>query len=279
MDGFRFSVAPLAAFLVFAASAGIIWLAHIEAGEMTVDRRPPLVKASTAPLKRSPDDPGGRAIADLGGVGDLLRDQPVETEERLLPRTEQPVTPDERGDTPGAALNPEARLEARAALEALVSEIRSDRPADGQSGVGGPEFDASSTPTSPARPPASPARPVDSTSSNPAEAAEAVTDASATEGQPAETDVASLSPTFEATTHGRYRVQLAAVRAENDAKRAWSLFQQQLGPFISGLQPFFERAETSNGTFYRVQVGPFGDTADADRLCVELKKQNASCFV
>ena len=94
-----------------------------------------------------------------------------------------------------------------------------------------------------------------------------------------ETDVASLSPSFEATTDGRYRVQLAAVREEEDAQKAWALFQEQLGPYISGLQPFFERADTSNGIFYRVQVGPFGETAEADRLCVELKKQNASCFV
>ena len=101
MLGFRFSFAPLLALFAFAASAAIVWLAHVDAGDMTVDRRPPLVKASTAPLKRSPDDPGGSAVADLGGVRDLLRDQPAESEERLLPRTEQPVTPAGRGKRSG----------------------------------------------------------------------------------------------------------------------------------------------------------------------------------
>ena len=124
MMGMRFSFAPLLALVVFAASAGVIWLAHIEAGEMTVDRRPPLVKASTLPLKRTPDDPGGRVVADLGGVGDLLQDQPVETEERLLPRSEQPVTPAEGALVEGTDPNTGEQSQARAALEALVSEIR-----------------------------------------------------------------------------------------------------------------------------------------------------------
>jgi cell division septation protein DedD len=101
-----------------------------------------------------------------------------------------------------------------------------------------------------------------------------------TSSQPvAETDLAALTPTFETTSGGRFRIQLAAVREEGDAERAWELFRDQLDPFISGLQPFFERAETSNGVFYRVQVGPFAESDEADRLCAELKKQNASCFV
>lgn len=268
MMGFRFSLAPLLALAVFAASAGVIWLAHIEAGEMTLDRRPPLVKAATAPLKRSPEDPGGSAVADLGGVGDLLREQPADAEERLLPRAEQPVTPAGGDEASG-------RLAARAALEALVSEIGTERPEGrGDAGVGGPNPDASVNFPSPSRP------------GSDAGTTEPVTPRAVTAGTepaaddtPAETDVAAISPTFEADSDGRYRVQLAAVREEEDARRAWSLFQTQLGPFISGLRPFFERAETSNGVFYRVQVGPFGETAEADRLCVELKKQNASCFV
>lgn len=277
MIGFRFSFAPFLALLAFAASAGVIWLAHIEAGEMSLDRHPPLVKASTIPLKRSPEDPGGRAVADLGGVGDLLRHQPTEAEERLLPRSEQPVTPAEGDASQGAEPDAEARLEARAALEALVSEIRGDQSSGDEAGAGGPNPDASVAFPSPSKPASSAesGQPVTPRAVTPV-ASEA---GAAADGQPAETAVASISPTFEASADGRYRVQLAAVRAEEDAKRAWAIFQEQLGPFIGGLKPFFERAETSNGIFYRVQVGAFAETAEADRLCIELKKQKASCFV
>lgn len=271
MMGFRFSMAPLLALAVFAASAGVVWLAHIEAGEMTVGRTPPVVKAASQPLKRTPDDPGGSDVADLGGVGDLLRDQPSEAEERFLPRSEQPVTPAGR-DSAGAPV--QENTDARAALEALVTEVRSDRSSNGDAGVGGPNPDAPVSFPSPSRPSGS-AEPV-----TPRSVALPESDTPpAVEDQPAGTEVAALSPAFETVPDGRYRVQLAAVRAEDDAQRAWDLFQQQLGPFITGLKPFFERAETSNGIFYRVQVGAFSETDEADRLCVELKKQSVSCFV
>lgn len=281
---FRFSLAPLLALTAFAASAGVIWLAHIEAGEMTLVRTPPLVKASTQPLKASPEDPGGSEVADLGGVADLLRDrdQPAETEERLLPKPEQPVTPaDGDGQTAGS-LTPRSD-EARAALEALVSEVRGNRPANGDPGIGGPNPNEPVNFPSPSRPPETvaalePATTLEPTTpravSLPASDPPALVDA-----QPAETEVALVTPSFEGSPDGRFRVQLAAVREEEDARRAWALFQEQLGPFVSGMQPFFERAETSNGVFYRVQIGPFAENIEADRLCVELKKQEVSCFV
>jgi cell division septation protein DedD len=271
-------MAPLLALAAFAASGAVIWLAYGDAREMAPNGQPPLIQADATPLKRSPDDPGGRAVAELGGVGELLIDQPDQAEERLLPRPEQPVAPPaEAGE----------RTKARAALEALVSEIRSDRIADGDVGVGGPNSEDPVNFPSPARPSFEPS-PAESSvagSNQPSEERRAVTAATA---RPAETsapepqpnvEIAVASPTFKATPGGRYRVQLAAVREEADAKRAWAVFQEHLGPFISGLQPFFERADTSNGVFYRVQVGPFGETSEADQLCVELKKQDASCFV
>jgi hypothetical protein len=78
---------------------------------------------------------------------------------------------------------------------------------------------------------------------------------------------------------GDYRIQLAAVRGEADARRAWDLFLADLGPVLSGLQSFIERADTANGVFYRVQVGPFASQQAAESLCDELKQRNASCFV
>ncbi len=274
MMGIRFSMAPLLALAAFVASAGVVWLAHIEAGEMTVGRTPPLVKAASLPLKRAPDDPGGSDVADLGGVGDLLRDQPSEAEERFLPKSEQPLTPSERDS---ADVSGQENTDAIAALEALVTEVRNDRTSNGDAGVGGPNPDAPVSFPSPSRP------------SGSIETVEPITPRSvlepetytppASEDQAADTEVAALSPAFDTIPDGRFRVQLAAVRAEDDAQRAWDLFQEQLGSTITGLKPFFERAETSKGVFYRVQIGAFDLSTEADRLCVELKKQSVSCFV
>ena len=88
---------------------------------------------------------------------------------------------------------------------------------------------------------------------------------------PSQTQVASSGPT--------YRIQLAAVRDEADARRAWDLFQLDLGDVLAGLDPVIERAETANGTFYRVQVGEFASLSNAEALCDRLKQRNASCFV
>ena len=78
---------------------------------------------------------------------------------------------------------------------------------------------------------------------------------------------------------GDFRIQLAAVRGEDDARRAWNLFMVDLGPVLSRVEPIFERAETANGVFYRVQIGPFASQETAENLCDELKQRNASCFV
>jgi len=107
--------------------------------------------------------------------------------------------------------------------------------------------------------------------SAPPEAPEPSPSAELTPAPPAAPQVAAVED--------RYRVQLAAVRAEADARRAWDLFQADLGDVLRDVQPFFERAETANGIFYRVQIGPFASQATAESRCEDLKQRNASCFV
>jgi len=107
--------------------------------------------------------------------------------------------------------------------------------------------------------------------SAPPEAPETAPAAESTPAPPAAPQVAAVED--------RFRVQLAAVRAEADARRAWDLFQADLGDVLRDVQPFFERAETANGIFYRVQIGPFASQATAESRCEDLKQRNASCFV
>jgi hypothetical protein len=76
-----------------------------------------------------------------------------------------------------------------------------------------------------------------------------------------------------------YRVQLAAVREQDDVQRAWADLVNRLGSLVAGHEPYYERAETANGVFYRIQLGPFASEGDADRLCSEVQQRNASCFV
>lgn len=76
-----------------------------------------------------------------------------------------------------------------------------------------------------------------------------------------------------------YRIQLASVRDEADARRAWELYRLDLGAVLSGLPPVIERADIANGTFYRVQAGAFADRLQAEAVCDQLKQRNTACLV
>jgi hypothetical protein len=95
--------------------------------------------------------------------------------------------------------------------------------------------------------------------------------------------VAALAPADAAgrqrSSDATYRVQLAAVRAQDDARRAWEDLVLRWGTLVADYKPFYERAETANGVFTRIQLGPFASEQSAERLCVEVQRQNASCFV
>ena len=109
--------------------------------------------------------------------------------------------------------------------------------------------------------------------------------APAPEARPGSSEIATATPPqappprVPIAADGDFRIQLAAVRGEADAQRAWQLFMGDLGPVLADVEPIFERADTANGVFYRVQIGPFASQEAAESLCEQLKRRNASCFV
>jgi hypothetical protein len=146
---------------------------------------------------------------------------------------------------------------------------------------------AASTRAAPAVPPQKPAlaavaaTAATGTEAPPAEASTA-TPATAPPGPDGSTETAALSATRTpppVAADGEFRIQLAAVRGQADARRAWDLFVADMAPVLSGMEPIFERADTTNGVFYRVQIGPFASQQTAESLCEQLKQRNASCFV
>jgi hypothetical protein len=95
--------------------------------------------------------------------------------------------------------------------------------------------------------------------------------------------VAAIAPAEPVARQGvgsaGFRIQLAAVRDEADAHRAWTGLVERLGSLVADYEPYYQRAETSNGVFYRIQVGSFASERAADAVCVEVQRRNASCFV
>lgn len=90
--------------------------------------------------------------------------------------------------------------------------------------------------------------------------------------------VASSTPTSNKTVP-HFRVQVAAVHDEADARPAWEKAQTDHGTVLAGMEPHIVRAETSNGIIYRIQTGPFQTRSEAFRFCTRLRERGAICIV
>ncbi|MEX2296610.1 MAG: SPOR domain-containing protein, partial [Dongiaceae bacterium] len=92
--------------------------------------------------------------------------------------------------------------------------------------------------------------------------------------EPEAVETASLPP-------GSYRVQLAAVRSEADARTIWAQLQQKLPELLGDLSLFIERIDlgSDKGIFYRVQAAPLVDHQSAQKLCGNLSARGQDCLV
>ncbi|HEX6141343.1 MAG TPA: SPOR domain-containing protein [Geminicoccaceae bacterium] len=210
------------------------------------------------------------AAAAAGGEADAVdRAAPEEAEQAIRELfqdeegTRLATAPDQRREAP-QVLRPEPTPEASA--RAPAARAPSPEVAEAPAGPAPGERDAQSAARAADPPPSEPppSEPAAGVRTTPAVAPAARLAAPAS-------DVALDGPHF--------RVQLAAVRNEADAQRAWDLFRADYGDVLAGVEPIFERGETTNGVFYRVQLGPYAELNRAERLCEELKQRNASCFV
>jgi cell division septation protein DedD len=250
----------------------------------------PLTPLATTGVAEAADE-GDPVTAPNGALG------PAATPTGAAPSALAGLAEDD-GDPPQSGAEGGAP-QAEAALQALLEQVSrppgATPPADATTGAAGAPPATSPAPPSVAQqevrpavaaPAAQPATPApDRSESAIAAIAPGQPVTGAAQGAPAPAPApqpAAQQPTQSAATEAvadRYRVQLAAVREEADARRAWDLFMIDLGPVLTRLQPYFERAETTNGVFYRVQAGPFATLDSAESVCTELKQRNASCFV
>lgn len=98
--------------------------------------------------------------------------------------------------------------------------------------------------------------------------------------QPAST--ASPAPTPSAASGGGagYRIQLAAVRSQEEADATWKRLSSRHKALLGGHTPVIRRtALGSLGTFYRIQLGPFSDKKQSTELCNSFKRDGLDCFI
>jgi hypothetical protein len=73
------------------------------------------------------------------------------------------------------------------------------------------------------------------------------------------------------------RLQIASLRSPEAAQSEWERVKRQHGDLLGGFTLTVARHDDQRGTFYRVQVGPVADTAQAERICAELKRRSIGC--
>jgi cell division septation protein DedD len=78
----------------------------------------------------------------------------------------------------------------------------------------------------------------------------------------------------------KYVVQLSSQRSEAAAQATSKTLQTKYSEVLSGHQPFIRRSDLRDrGVYYRVQIGPFSTSGEANQLCRRLKKVGADCVV
>jgi hypothetical protein len=79
---------------------------------------------------------------------------------------------------------------------------------------------------------------------------------------------------------GRYRVQIATVRTQAEAKVLAERVKREHGTLLASRVPDIDQAVVGNmGSFYRVRVGPFASESESQGVCAKLKSTGLDCLV
>ncbi len=306
----RWVVMGLGAF-VFAVFAAVLWYAYVEVMGLGAGGPPPLIKAEAGPIKRAPDDPGGMEIPNRDSAaarvfqerGDGLRRErilprqdtsqlelepepppPVERLEASEPTPHPPAEPSPAAGTPTA---PPAQVETTPAVTPPPPAVRPQVVVTDRLGAATPQPTAPQPAApQPATPTAQPPRPLAPPAGvlrppTPAPVPQPPTQALPTSPPLAgRTPPAAVPPTRSAPAASPiFRVQLGAFRSEAAANQAWSSLQRRLQAPLASLRPFVLEAQTSAGTFYRLQAGPLSSRDGAVQTCSQVKAGGNDCFI
>lgn len=279
---------------------GLLWYSYTLGHRDTASGVAPLIKADAGPTKVKPDDPGGLDVPNqdklvlnnLAG-GDSSSKNTVE---HLMPAPEAPIAPPPPPSPPVAsnsnvppAIAPAPPKSTPALIPApTVDKSQPPAPAAVPRSAVGSQPLAGSTPAvttpnpptqiaSAAPPPAAKPQKV------PVPAAIAPGGPAPAIPTPATPAVATPAPApakpAKTASAGGYRVQLAAVRSQDQATAEWGKLQKT-NPELGPLQLNVVQVELpEKGTFYRVQAGPLSDQGSADQLCSALKARSQGCIV
>ncbi|MBC08021.1 SPOR domain-containing protein [Thalassospira sp.] len=218
----------------------------------------PILLPDPSPIKIRPEDPGGMEVPHRETtVYDQLSDVDPDANVVLQELPDMPRAP-EVSATPKMA-EPEETAEAPSETSgAATAEATQTAEPEAETAVEAPEITAPEL--------------------TDAEKAVAAAENRAAEPQaPAAQKAASEQAVAPS---GAFRVQLASVREESGAAAEWKRLSGKNKDLLGNLEMFVQRIEIEGkGVFYRLQAGPLGDSAAAEKLCADLKERSVGCLI
>jgi hypothetical protein len=248
---------PTMLLTVFAMAlfAGGLWFAYVQGTRHPVvaagvqgsapGDAVPLIRADERPTKVKPDQPGGMAIPDQNVS--LYNEKPGgEPVEKLLPAAEQPMP-----------------RPAPAAKEAAIPP---------------PPIPPAPQAATVASPLTSSAAPV---ANSPAKPAAKVAPPPAAKALPRPRRAAAVpAPASPAGKAGPVQLRLGSLRSPEAAREEWARLKRENSDLLGNLTAVAVRTDLgSQGIYYRIQAGSFGDAAAAEKLCGELKRRKLGCIL
>lgn len=283
------------------ALGGALAFAYKQSGGATGET--PIVTADARPVKEAPNEPGGKEFPHKNKlIYDRLTNGDEAESEQLVPRQEDVAVP---------ALPPAG---ATAGLPAPVATTDMVNPATTQSvegeGDGGPRkvktmrvlpdgsVETAPAETADATQAGAAGAPAAGAPANGAAAGAPGAQAAAPSGgampvpapeqpapqaapaapAPAPQQVAAADPS-PAAGPSKYVVQVGAHKSQTEALAIYADIQQKNPSLLGNYPPIVQKAAVSNGTMYRLRVGPMDSKGAADKLCGQLKAQGTDCFV
>ena len=241
------------------ALGAVSWYAFQQGLRSGTERDAPVIHAESKPIKRKPSEPGGLNVPhqDKLVFNRLAPGQVQEPAERLLPPPEEP-----------------AKRPQPAPPEPAITQVEPETPAP----------QALSPPSEQMLPPAAAlVTTVEVLPSPPSQPSAASLEA------PAETQQAALppAPALESTsaaaaasaTVGEWKIQISAVSSQAAVQSEWRRIQSRHTDLLGRLNLNVQPATLPQGTFYRIQAGPFVNRDAASALCARLKGQKQDCLV
>lgn len=283
---------------------GIVWYAYSRGGSQVAENPAlaPLIQADAGAYKRRPDDPGGAIVPNQDKL--LLNQGMANADgrvERILPPPEaplpKPVAPPPQlaqaavPPAPQVAAAPPAPPPPISAPRASVQTtpmagqtvpVRQTQPAPAPTPLAPAQANANQTAQQPAQAPVvigAPPKPLTPPSTAPAGQPQQLAMATPPKPAPATAAQPAAAAPPKPAAGGSYRIQLASVKTAEQAEKEWQRIKGG-NPEVAGLQMTPTKVDLGEkGIFYRIQAGPVGDAATADRLCSGLKSKGQGCMV